>query len=148
MSDQSFDSSSSAPPPGGASSQSGPGQSPAYAPTGGGDDKRILSAIAYFWIVGLILYFVQSDREVRFHSAQAVMLGIVAVVISIGFNILSRIPVLGLLFALASILVSLAFFALFVFCAIQAYQGKHFKLPVLGDQAEFWAAKPMGGATA
>ena len=39
-------------------------------------------------------------------------------------------------------LVSLVFFFTWIFLMIQAFQGRHFKLPVIGDFAEQQAGRP------
>jgi uncharacterized membrane protein len=50
--------------------------------------------------------------------------------------VLGLIPFAGLIL---SPLVGIAGFVLWLICMINAFQGKYFKLPVIGDYAERWA---------
>lgn len=122
-------------PPGRNWGQGGP------PPTGGsGLDQRVASGLAYVLtiITGVIFLLTDKRPEVRFHSMQAILFGIVWAVISFIPGVL-RVGLLGLILWLASV----AMFVLWIVLMIQAFQGNHFKLPVIGDLAEQQAAKPM-----
>ena len=107
--------------------------------------ETLAGALAYFtFIPAIVFLFVEpysKNRFVRFHSFQCLGLWLVAVVVGallrvVGFLVFF-IPVLGhLLVWLASMVVSLAFFAIWAVLVVKALQGEMFKLPVVGDFAE------------
>ena len=122
-------------PPGQNWGQGGPPQ------TGGsGLDQNVASGLAYVLtiITGIIFLLTDKRPEVRFHSMQAILFGIVWAVISFLTGPI-RLGPLSLLLWLASI----GMFVLWIVLMIQAFQGNHFKLPIIGDLAEQQAAKPM-----
>jgi uncharacterized membrane protein len=128
-------------------------QAPAPPPpsTAEGLDPKMGGLLAYLlfgWIGGLIMYFTQKHREVRFHGAQSVLLSIVlagfyialGIVTSMFAFIFSSFAIWSLMAAIQGLL-GLATMALWVLMCIKGYQLEHFKLPVIGDIAEKWAAK-------
>jgi uncharacterized membrane protein len=138
------------PPPGaeGAPS-SGPNHSAPPPPrdeSSAGLDPKIgamLSYLLFGWVGGLIMYFTQKHPEVRFHAAQSV---IVFGTLSVVQIVLSTISGFGfgafILFGLLNALIGLLSLALWIYLSIQGYNLNHVKLPVAGDLAEEWAAKP------
>src|SRR5260370_20799511 len=47
-------------------------------------DANVAAGLSYIWIIGLIFFFVEkTNRFVKFHAAQAILLDIVAVVLYI-----------------------------------------------------------------
>ncbi len=107
--------------------------------------ETLAGALAYFTILPAIVFvFVEpysKNRFVRFHSFQCIGLWLAGVVIGavlriVGF-VLFFVPVLGhLLVWLMSMVVSLAFVAVWVVLVVKALQGEMFKLPLVGDFAE------------
>jgi uncharacterized membrane protein len=143
------------PPPQGYGQPPGPGQQPGGwgapsgqnwgqggpPPAGGsGLDQNVASGLAYVLTIltGIIFLLTDKRPEVRFHSMQSILFGIVWAVISSVPRFLD-IGALALLFGLASI----GMFVLWIILMIQGFQGNHFKLPVIGDLAEQQVAKPM-----
>lgn len=110
------------------------GGSPQTSPSsGGGLEPNLAGALAYLWIVAIIWLVMEpynKDRFIRFHSFQALFLGLAFFVISI---VLSVIPILGWILLLFLPLVALA---AMIFCAYKAYNKEMFKLPLIGDFAE------------
>lgn len=88
------------------------------------------AALSYLlgFLTGIYFLLTSKDKFVKFHALQSTItsVGIVALNIILGM--------VGL-YMLTS-LVSLASFILFIYMILQAYQGKKFKLPVVGDIAE------------
>jgi uncharacterized membrane protein len=106
--------------------------------------ETLAGALAYFLLPAIAFLLVEpynKNRFVRFHSFQCLGLGLAGVVVGallrvVGFA-LFFVPALGrLLFLLVSMVVSLAFFAVWVVLVVKALQGEMFKLPVVGDFAE------------
>jgi uncharacterized membrane protein len=99
----------------------------------------MLSYLLFGWVGGLIMYFTQKDREVRFHAAQSILTfgGLTIISWAVGFLDIYA----GFFFLLGvSWLISLLSLVLLIFMSIQGYQLKHTKLPIVGTIAEQWAA--------
>ena len=99
-------------------------------------ETNTLAGLSYFtWIAGLIILLVEKqNRFVRFNAMQEILLTVAWVVAG---YILGLIPLLG--FVLGP-LVWIAGFVLWLICVINAFQGKYFKLPIIGDYAERWSS--------
>jgi uncharacterized membrane protein len=106
--------------------------------------KALAGALAYLLLPAIVFLLVdpyKNNRFVRFHSFQSIALCFAAVVTVAILRIVGLavffIPVLGhLLVWLLSMLVSLAFFILWIVLIVKALQGEMFKLPLLGTFAE------------
>lgn len=87
----------------------------------------------FWWVGGLVFFLIEKqNRFVRFHALQSLMFfaGISILSVVIGF-----IPFIGLL----SDLIWLVGFVGWIVLMIQGFQGKYYKLPVIGDYAEKYA---------
>ncbi|ANY66600.1 hypothetical protein BBD42_09125 [Paenibacillus sp. BIHB 4019] len=103
-----------------------------------GLDPKVAALLCYVlgFISGIIfLVLEKNSRYVKFHAMQSIItfagLGVVSLVINI-------IPIIG---TLISALISILTFVLWIVLMLQAYQGKQFKLPYVGDIAEKQAAQ-------
>ena len=115
------------------------------AQTGGLDDN-VAGLLCYLagWITGVIFLVLQpynQNKTIRFHAFQSIFVcvALVAVYIALGIvaGILSTISsMLGGLIGMLIPLVGLASFGLWVYLMVAAYQGKKFKVPIVGDMAE------------
>jgi uncharacterized membrane protein len=95
-----------------------------------GLQENVAVALSYIWIVGLIMFFVEKkSRLVRFHAMQSLLLFGSVTVVTI---ILGQIPFIGFLGSL----LGLASFIGAIILIVNAWQGRYFKLPVVGDYAE------------
>ena len=115
------------------------------AQTGGLDDN-VAGLLCYLagWITGVIFLVLQpynQNKTIRFHAFQSIFVcvGLVAVYIVLGIvaAIMGMISsVLGGLIGMFIPLVGLASFGLWVYLMVAAYQGKKFKVPIIGEMAE------------
>jgi len=108
-------------------------ESPSTGTTSTGLEENIAGLLCYlFSIVSGVVFLVleKENKFIRFHAMQAILTFIFVAGISI---ILSFIPFIGWIISL--FLAPLGFF-LSIFLMYQAYQGKMFKLPFIGDLAE------------
>lgn len=142
---QSYGSPSSMPPPG-----TGPKSSMGMEP-------NLAAALSYIWIVGLIFFFLEKEnRFIRFHAMQSVLYGLLWSVIMIVLMIVNAIifvafaaaasaagdagGAIGLVISLIStiiwLIVPLLYLGTLILAAVKAYQGKTFKLPIIGNIAE------------
>ena len=101
-------------------------------------------AIAYLTIIPAIVFLVvepfNKKSYVRFHSFQCIFLCVAAIVLDIAFGILLTIVTMMMPLAFFGVflwpLVNLFWLAVVVICIVNAYQGKRFKLPYIGNLAE------------
>jgi uncharacterized membrane protein len=105
---------------------------------GSGMTENVASGLSYVltWLTGLIFFLVDKRPEVRFHAMQSIAYGVLWTLIAV---IRPYLP--GPIGALLGI-VLFAFFIGWIVLMIQGFQGKHFKLPVIGDFAEQQAGRP------
>ena len=101
--------------------------------TSTGIQQNIASLLCYLgtWVTGIIFFLIEKENKtVRFHAMQSIItfggLNIIMAVLWI-------IPFLG--WIINSVL-WIAEIILWIFCMVKAYQGKMFKLPIVGDIAE------------
>lgn len=114
------------------------------ASQGSGLAPNVAALLCYLCsvITGVIFLVIEKEnKEVRFHAWQAICLGVSAFVIQISLSILTAIlgsiaGFLGMIMGIIYPLVGLAIFIFWIICMIKAYQGEHYKLPILGDIAE------------
>lgn len=136
----------SAPPPASPAGTSSTGLQP-----------NIAALLSYVWIpvTSIVFYLIEKNNNfVRFHAVQSLLYGISIIVMSIVLMIVLMVTTgvlaavsdtLGGIFALVSffiwIALFLALFAGWLFLMFKAYQGQMFKLPIIGNLAEKFAAK-------
>ena len=99
----------------------------------GGLSPQIGGAIAYLGgaVTGIVLLAMEKDdRFVRFHAMQSTVtfLGVL-----VAHLLLSGVPIVGGLLYIPFVL---GVIGLWVFLMVQAFQGKLYKLPYIGDFAE------------
>jgi uncharacterized membrane protein len=108
-----------------------PGTGQAGSPAG--LQSNLAGALAYLWITAIIFLLLDpfnKDKFVRFHSFQALFLGLTSIA---GHIVLAVVPFLGwVLMPLWSLLI----LVLAVVGAVKAYQNKTWRIPVIGDFAE------------
>jgi uncharacterized membrane protein len=129
------------------------GNASPLGPSSIGMDPKISAGLGYLiGILGIIFFFIEKqNRFVRFHCAQVILLDIASVVLWVVYFVLLIAAAgagSGALFVLAECIIGLGALALFVgwlVGMIQAFSGKYFKLPVIGNIAEQWAGgRPVG----
>lgn len=116
----------------GAGQSAGGGAAAAPAAQAGGLQDNLAGALAYLWIVAIIFLLIEPynrNKFVRFHSFQALFLGLVSIA---GHIVLGMVPFLGWVILP---FFSLAIFVVAVICAVKAYGNQEFKLPVIGELA-------------
>ena len=120
------------------------------APSSTGMAPNVAAALSYlFPPFGGILFFLieKESRFVRFHAAQAIVVGVGLFAAWIAFYVvaavLNIVPVLG---ALVSVVLwaALAFggFALWLLLTFRAYQGQEWEVPMAGEYARKLLASP------
>jgi uncharacterized membrane protein len=98
-------------------------------------DPNIAAGLSYVagWVTGLIFFLIEKqNRLVRFHAMQSILFSAVWIVLGI---VIGMIPFLGFL----GVLFNLGMFVVWIVLLVNAFQGKYFKLPVIGDYAERYA---------
>ena len=109
-----------------------------YPPQSSGMSENVASGLSYVltWITGLIFFLVDRRPEVRFHAMQSIAYGVLWTLVAV---VRPYLP--DLIGGLVGILL-FAFFIGWIVLMIQGFQGRHFKLPVIGDFAEQQAGRP------
>jgi len=105
-----------------------------------GLSENAASGLAYVTIIpAIILLIIEPFNRmplVRFHSWQSIFLAIAWFVADVIAMILGRLPFVGWMMWFIMPLIGLAFFILWLIVLINAFNGKRFKVPVVGDLAE------------
>jgi uncharacterized membrane protein len=102
-----------------------------------GLEENVAGLLSYLltWLTGLIFFFVEKDSKfVKFHAMQSIITFVAGMIVA---WILGAIPFIGWVF---SMLIGILLFVLWIVLMIKAYKGEKYKLPVIGDLAEKWAA--------
>jgi len=111
-----------------------------------GMQPNIAAGLSYVfgWVTGLIFFLMEKqNRFVRFHAMQSILFFGGLTVIQIVLDIIGRFPFIGLLAFLLGGLVWLVGFIGWIILMINGFQGKYFKLPIVGDYAEKYANQGM-----
>jgi uncharacterized membrane protein len=101
-------------------------------------------ALAYLTIIPAIIFLLvepyNKNSFIRFHSFQCIFLCCAAIVLDIAFGILLAIVTMMMPLAFFGVflwpIVNLFWLAVVILCIVNAYQGKRFKLPIIGALAE------------
>jgi len=107
-----------------------------------GMEENIAGLLSYLalLITGLIFYFGEKENKfVRFHALQSIIISIVIIIVQIILSIIGSLlwlSAIWYIWNIISILVSLACLFLWIFLMFQAYSGKKFKLPLIGNFCE------------
>ncbi len=110
-------------------------------------DPNISAGLGYLIpLVGLIFFFIEKqNRFVRFHTLQSVLLAVSGFVL---FFVLFFVGIAlafvssnlgGLILVLGYTVIPIGLFVGWLIAMINAFQGKIFKLPLIGDLAERWS---------
>jgi uncharacterized membrane protein len=139
-----------APPYAGAPANASP-----LGPSSIGMDPKVSAGLGYLvWVLSIVFFFIEKqNRFVRFHALQAILLGVGATVVFIAFYIVLFIllviagaansnvlaGIIGLLSILGYLVIVVGGFIGWLLGMINAFQGKYFKIPVIGNWADKWA---------
>jgi len=122
-----------------------------WGPTSLGMEANVAAGLGYVFIIGVIFFFVEkTNRFVKFHSAQAILLSIAFFALAIVWAVLGAIAGVVTSHSYgATALLACVFFlgyagiaGLWLWGIIAAFSGKYTKLPIIGDIAESWAGGP------
>ncbi len=111
-------------------------------------DAKTAAGLSYVlgWVTGLIFFFLEKkNRFVRFHALQSIIFfGSITILGTIFRYAWVAFPTpLDVTFLCLSSLVGIAGFVGWIVLVINGFQGKYFKLPVIGDYAEKYSAPTM-----
>lgn len=116
----------------------------ALGPTSMGMQANVAAGLSYVlgWITGLVFFLVEKQNPfVRFHAMQSILFFGGLTVLDIVLNIIqfAGIPFISLFALCIGGLIGLVGLVGWIILLINAFQGKYFKLPVIGDYAERYA---------
>lgn len=113
---------------------------PSAATSQSGLSDNAAGGLAYVTIIPAIIFLIvepfNKNPFVRFHSWQNIFLSIAWIVVDIALIMLGFMPFIRWMNLLLWPVVGLGFFLLWLIAMINAFTGKRFKLPVIGDLAE------------
>ena len=127
---------------------SGAASPPPPAAAGSGLQENAAGLLCYVlgWLTGLIFFLIDKRPFVRFHAMQSIItfgaLHVLVFVLAMlgfaggfmggmGFGMM-----MGGAWWLVYSLFNLAVLVVWILCMVKAYQGQHFKLPIIGNIAE------------
>jgi uncharacterized membrane protein len=109
-------------------------------PNQSGLSDNAAGGLAYVTFIPALIFLLvepfNKNPYVRFHSWQSIFLIIAWIAADVVLIILGHIPFIGLINLILWPLVALGFLILWIIALINAFNGKRFKLPILGDLAE------------
>jgi uncharacterized membrane protein len=113
-----------------------------------GFDERLERVLAYSlgWVSGLILFFLEKNRNVRWHAVQSMVtfgsLSILMFAISLLRGFLAWIPLLGWLTSAGlGLLLSVLWWVtiiLWVWLMVMAFVKEDYRLPFVSDFVRYW----------
>ena len=107
--------------------------------------ERVL-AYAFGWVSGLILFFLEKNRNVRWHAAQSMVtfgtLSVLMFLVSLLKGFLAWIPLLGWLTSAGlGLLLSALWWVtviLWVWLMVMAFVREDYRLPIVSDWIRYW----------
>lgn len=107
--------------------------------------ERVL-AYAFGWVSGLILFFLEKNRNVRWHAAQSMVtfgiLSILMFLVSLLKGFLAWIPLLGWLTSAGlGLLLSALWWVtviLWIWLMVMAFVREDYRLPIVSDWIRYW----------
>jgi len=121
-----------------------------YGPSTMQMDPKTAAGLSYVlgWITGIIFFLMEKqNRFVRFHAMQSILffggLSVLSIVLQVvtGLNI----PFISFLTLCVNGLLGIVGLVGWIVLLINGFQGKYFKLPVIGDYAEKYANQGVTG---
>jgi uncharacterized membrane protein len=116
-----------------------PPQFQAPPPTSSGLTYNAACGLAYVTFIPAIIFLIvepyNRSPNVRFHSWQSIFLAIAWVVVDMVLIFIGHMPLIGLINVMLFPLAALGFFILWLIVIINAFNGKRFSLPLIGDLA-------------
>jgi uncharacterized membrane protein len=112
-----------------------------------GMQENVAAGLSYVlcWVTGLIFYFIDKRKFVRFHAAQSIVvfggLTILSIVLSMFVTVTAVAMhgggVVGFGFlGILLMIIHFTWFILWIVCMIMAFQGKNFRVPIAADLAD------------
>lgn len=112
-----------------------------------GLNERLERVLAYAlgWVSGLVLFFLERNRTVRWHAAQSIItfgtLSLLMLAVSMLKNFLAWIPILGWLTSAGlGLLISVLWWVmviLWVWLMIMAFVQEDYRLPIVGNWVRY-----------
>lgn len=107
-----------------------------------GLDQKFASWFVYLfgWITGILFLILEKhNRTIRLHAYQSTILSAFMTIVSVILALLSRIPFLGILFAVIHWIVIVLYILVVILCMIRAANNNILPLPIIYDMAKKYA---------
>lgn len=107
--------------------------------TGLTQEISVLLIYVIFFFGGLIFWLIEKKNQmVRFHAMQSMIWSLATGIVLGICQILSNIPLLGLIFGLAAAIGVLFVIVINTFIIIKSFNGQNVRLPVIAEISENW----------
>ena len=107
--------------------------------TSSGLSQNLAGALTYLFgaVTGILFLLIEKEnRFVRFHAMQSTILFGGYFVLSLIAGLASSISAFAYIWLIVSLPLAILIFVLWIYLMYQAYQGREYKLPVVGELAE------------
>jgi uncharacterized membrane protein len=109
-----------------------------------GMQPNVAAGLSYvlLWVTGLIFFLMEKqNRFVRFHAMQSILFFGGITVVEVLLNIINafNVPFLWIITLLIGAVLGIVAFVGYIVLLTNGFQGKYFKLPIVGDYAEKYA---------
>ena len=95
--------------------------------------NRMIALVSYIWIGCLVPLFAAKDSKfARYHANQGIVLAIVETLLIAILRVLSRIPILGIVFTIVRVVAIIAAVVFSLLGIMNAYSGRAKQLPFIG----------------
>lgn len=95
--------------------------------------KKATGIVSYITLIGWLIAYFAGDREgAKFHLNQSLMLAILELIVSIVFGVLTKIPLLGIVFALVQGILGIVLLVFWIMGLIHAINEEEKPLPIIG----------------
>ncbi len=105
--------------------------------------ENVEAALSYvgLFVTGIIFYILEEEnRFIRFHAMQSILVFVGLLILETLLRILWIFPFIGyVLWRICSVLLGVLGVILWLVLIFQAFNGKTFKIPIIGDYAEKYA---------
>lgn len=127
----------SPPPPPPAEPPAAPPPAPPPPAQGGASDNRgLMIALSYLWLLALVPLLVEKDdAEVQWHAKHGIVLMVIEVAIWLGLIMFNAIAP-GCLVAIINLIIFVAIVVLHIICIVKGVGGERFIIPSVSQYAD------------
>ncbi len=97
---------------------------------------KVLIAYLFSFLGGIVIYLIEpTDRFVKFHAMQSILLGLCLTVVWLAGFVLGWVPLIGFAIRVIRWLSGIVFLIATIVCIVKGMGGEEYRLPLIGDKA-------------